>query len=112
MSNLTCPKCGGSDSLISQRNIVKGRGIYQSAKIRGVEVCQVCDEIMTDRHRSFAKPINSTCFGGNPLICVRFYNKSRRDICRLGDGQYPSVIVYIFLSKYVTKGIALGGITK
>jgi hypothetical protein len=47
MSNLTCPKCGGSDSFISQRNIVKGRGIYQSGKIRGVAVCRVCDEIMT-----------------------------------------------------------------
>ena len=47
MSNLTCPKCGGSDSFVSQRNIVKGRGIYQSGKIRGVAVCRVCDEIMT-----------------------------------------------------------------
>ena len=47
MSNLTCPKCGGSDSFISQRNIVKGRGMYQSGKIRGVPVCRVCDEIMT-----------------------------------------------------------------
>ena len=46
MSNLTCPKCGGSDAFISQRNIVKGRGIYQSGKMRGVPVCRVCNEIM------------------------------------------------------------------
>jgi hypothetical protein len=46
MSILTCPKCGGSDSFISQRNIVKGRGVYQSGKMRGVAVCRVCDEIM------------------------------------------------------------------
>ena len=47
MSNLTCPKCGGSDSFISQRNIVKGRGVYQSGQMRSVPVCRVCDEIMT-----------------------------------------------------------------
>lgn len=47
MSNLTCPKCGGTDSFVSQRNIVKGRGIYQSGKMRGVHVCRICDEIMT-----------------------------------------------------------------
>ena len=47
MSNLTCPKCGGSDSFVSQRNIVKGRGVYQSGKMRGVWVCRVCDEIMS-----------------------------------------------------------------
>lgn len=46
MGNLTCPKCGGSDAFISQRNIVKGRGIYQSGKMRGVPVCRTCDEIM------------------------------------------------------------------
>lgn len=46
MSSLTCPKCGGSDSFVSQRNIVKGRGVYQSGKMRGVAVCRVCDEIM------------------------------------------------------------------
>ena len=46
MSNLTCPKCGGTDSFISQRNIVKGRGIFVSGKMRSVAVCKVCDEIM------------------------------------------------------------------
>ena len=52
MSNLTCPKCGGTDSFVSQRNIVKGRGIYQSGKMRGFHVCRVCDEIMTGRATS------------------------------------------------------------
>ncbi len=47
MKNLTCPKCGGMDSFISQRNIVKGRGVYQTGKMRGVPVCRVCNEIMT-----------------------------------------------------------------
>ena len=47
MSNLTCPKCGGSDSFVSQRNIIKGRGIFVSAKMRSVAVCKVCDEIMS-----------------------------------------------------------------
>ena len=46
MSNLTCPKCGGSDSFISQRNIVKGAGIFMRGRMRSVEVCKVCDEIM------------------------------------------------------------------
>ena len=46
MSELTCPKCGGSDSFVSQRNIVKGRGIFVNAKMRSVAVCKVCDEIM------------------------------------------------------------------
>jgi hypothetical protein len=46
MSNLTCPKCGGSDSFVSQRNIVKGRGIFVSGKMRSVAVCRACDEIM------------------------------------------------------------------
>ena len=46
MSNLTCPKCGGSDSFVSQRNIVKGRVIFVSGKMRSVAVCRVCDEIM------------------------------------------------------------------
>ena len=57
MSNLTCPKCGGSDSFISQRNIVKGRGIYQSGKMRGVAVCRVCDEIMhtSDSYKQIQK---------------------------------------------------------
>ena len=47
MSNLTCPKCGGSDSFVSQRNIIKGRGIFVSGKMRSVAVCKVCDEIMS-----------------------------------------------------------------
>jgi len=47
MSTLACPKCGGNDYFLSLRNIVKGRGVYQSAKMRKVPVCRVCDEIMT-----------------------------------------------------------------
>jgi hypothetical protein len=47
MSNLTCPKCGGSDSFISQRNIVKGAGVFMRGKMRSVAVCKVCDEIMS-----------------------------------------------------------------
>ena len=47
MSNLTCPKCGGTDYFVSQRNIVKGRGIFVSGKMRSVMVCKVCDEIMS-----------------------------------------------------------------
>jgi hypothetical protein len=48
MSELVCPKCSGTDYFISQRNIVKGRGVYQSGKMRGVPVCRECDEIMSD----------------------------------------------------------------
>lgn len=47
MSNLTCPKCGGTDSFVSQRNIVKGRGIFVSGKMRSVAVCKACNEIMS-----------------------------------------------------------------
>lgn len=43
----SCPKCGGSDYFMSQRNVVSGIGIYQSAKLKSIPVCRVCDEIMT-----------------------------------------------------------------
>ena len=45
--NYVCPKCGGSDYFMSQRNVVSGIGIYQSAKLKSIPVCRVCDEIMT-----------------------------------------------------------------
>jgi len=46
MSNLTCPKCGGSDYFLSKRNIVKGMGWAQRGSLKSVPVCRVCDEIM------------------------------------------------------------------
>jgi len=46
MSNLTCPKCGGSDYFESRRNIVKGMGWAQRGSLKYVPVCRVCDEIM------------------------------------------------------------------
>jgi hypothetical protein len=51
MKNLTCPKCGGSDYFVSQRNVMKGIGGIWGNRggIRGFPVCRVCDEIMTSR---------------------------------------------------------------
>jgi len=46
MSNLTCPKCDGSDYFLSKRNIVKGMGWAQRGSLKSVPVCRVCDEIM------------------------------------------------------------------
>ena len=47
MSNLTCPKCGGSDYFMSQRNVVKGMGWAQRGSIKSIPVCRLCDEIMS-----------------------------------------------------------------
>ena len=43
-----CPKCGGSDYFMSQRNVVKGMGgIYGNrGGMKKFPVCKVCDEIM------------------------------------------------------------------
>ena len=41
-----CPKCGGSDYFMSQRNVVKGMGWAQRGSIKSIPVCRVCDEIM------------------------------------------------------------------
>ena len=45
-SNYKCPKCGGSDYFMSQRNVVKGMGWAQRGSIKSIPVCRVCDEIM------------------------------------------------------------------
>lgn len=46
MKEYICPKCGGSDYFMSQRNIVKGMGWAQRGSIKSIPVCRVCDEIM------------------------------------------------------------------
>ena len=53
MSNLTCPKCGGSDYFLSKRNIVKGMGWLQRGSLKSVPVCRVCDEIMSRNYEVF-----------------------------------------------------------
>jgi small-conductance mechanosensitive channel len=50
MSNLTCPKCGGSDYFLSKRNIVKGMGWAQRGSLKSIPVCRVCDEMMMTLH--------------------------------------------------------------
>jgi hypothetical protein len=44
----TCPKCGGSDYFMSNRNVMKGvGGIYGNrGGVKQFPVCKVCDEIM------------------------------------------------------------------
>ncbi len=46
MSEYICPKCGGSDYFMSQRNVVKGMGWAQRGSIKSIPVCRVCNEIM------------------------------------------------------------------
>jgi hypothetical protein len=46
MAEYKCPKCGGSDYFMSQRNVVKGMGWAQRGSIKSIPVCRVCDEIM------------------------------------------------------------------
>ena len=46
MAGYKCPKCGGSDYFMSQRNVVKGMGWAQRGSIKSIPVCRVCDEIM------------------------------------------------------------------
>ena len=41
-----CPKCGGSDYFMSQRNVVKGMGWAQRGSLKSIPVCRACDEIM------------------------------------------------------------------
>jgi hypothetical protein len=46
MAEYKCPKCGGFDYFMSQRNVVKGMGWAQRGSIKSIPVCRVCDEIM------------------------------------------------------------------
>jgi len=43
-----CPKCGGSDYFVSNRNVMKGiGGIYGNrGGVKKFPVCKVCEEIM------------------------------------------------------------------
>ena len=45
---LVCPKCGGTDYFLSERNVVKGTGgIYGNrGGTKKFPVCKTCDEIM------------------------------------------------------------------
>jgi hypothetical protein len=47
MSNLICPKCGGTDYFLSQRNVVKGAGYFLRGSMPELNICRVCDEIMS-----------------------------------------------------------------
>ena len=51
MKNLACPKCGGSDYFVSQRNVIKGVGGIWGNRggVKGFPVCRICDEIMIGR---------------------------------------------------------------
>lgn len=47
-TNLVCPKCGGTDYFLSERNVITGMGgIYGNrAGTKKFPVCKTCDEIM------------------------------------------------------------------
>ena len=53
-SNLICPKCGGADYFLSERNVVKGiGGIYGNrGGTKKFPVCRTCDEIMAKSVRT------------------------------------------------------------
>jgi hypothetical protein len=48
MTEYECPKCGGSDYFMSQRNVMKGMGgLYGNrGGVKKFPVCRVCNEIM------------------------------------------------------------------
>jgi ribosomal protein S27E len=48
MSNYQCPKCGGTEYFMSQRNVMKGIGGLwgNTGGLKAFPVCRVCDEIM------------------------------------------------------------------
>jgi len=48
MDDYKCPKCGGSDYFMSQRNVMKGMGgLYGNrGGVKKFPVCRVCNEIM------------------------------------------------------------------
>jgi hypothetical protein len=50
MSNLTCPKCGGTDYFLSKRNVITGIGGVWGNRggVKQFPVCKVCDEIMSE----------------------------------------------------------------
>ena len=56
-SNLVCPKCGGTDYFLSERNVVKGMGgIYgNTGGTKKFRVCKTCDEIMAKSAESLQK---------------------------------------------------------
>lgn len=50
MSNLACPKCGGTDFFMSTRTVMKGIGGIWGNRggTKQFPVCRSCDEIMAE----------------------------------------------------------------
>lgn len=70
-----CPKCGGSDYFMSQRNVVKGMGWAQRGSIKSIPVCRVCDEIMEGSQVGFK---NWEDYGDGRSGRTRWSSLSRR----------------------------------
>jgi hypothetical protein len=74
MSELTCPKCGGTDYFFSKRNVITGIGGVWGNRggVKQFPVCKVCDEIMSEPHKWDHQPIttNSGSSGVSPWWIV------------------------------------------
>ena len=62
-----CPKCGGSDYFMSQRNVVRGMGYRLHGGIASIPVCKVCDEIMAMNKTKWLSKRSWISFWLNPL---------------------------------------------
>ena len=47
MASHVCPKCGGTDFFMSERNVTTGFGFYTGGTTQKFPVCKTCNEIMT-----------------------------------------------------------------
>ena len=47
MASHICPKCGGTDFFMSERNVTTGYMFYTGGTTEKFPVCKTCNEIMT-----------------------------------------------------------------
>jgi hypothetical protein len=104
----TCPKCGGSDYFMSNRNVMKGiGGIYGNrGGVKQFPVCKACDEIMDSpnalRKFKFSKRSNVLAVIGFAFVLLpSFIGSENAAIASLVLGYVVIVLVVIsFIADY------------
>ena len=68
MAYYKCPKCGGSDYYMSNRNVMKGIGGIWGNRggVKKFPVCKVCEEIMD----TYAEPVMAPSATSSTLISI------------------------------------------
>jgi hypothetical protein len=74
MSNLTCPKCGGTDYFLSKRTVITGIGGVWGNRggVKQFPVCKVCDEIMSEEKEKPRSRLNNIDITQIVLFLVLF----------------------------------------